>query len=271
MKKSKENPTENSIDRKVEKKKGNQKPPQKRTPRAKLPSKFTAPLKTEVFVLSDEDWEQLKLRRNFDKGQSLKGIDRKLIEQSINGFCLAVNSGLSRAALKESLVKITTSMAKIRKSVKDLKAMVEIKEQFLVEEIFGIGFTVHDVDQDFFKAYQSIDEAFMGCLNGLPKSAGPKTDFLIPLFESLLQDLMMFSSQGLISRSDVDKRHNVSERIMTDIQFFEYLFELIMVKIDNPHKRTSIEHAFKSVIENHLKWQNQQQLKAKSEGTKSEL
>ena len=264
MKKSKENPADNSVDKKVKTKKRSHKPPLVRTPRTKLPKKFTAPEKTNVFVFSDYAWEQLKLRRNFDKGQSLNGISRKQMESSINGFCLAVNSGLSRAAIKETLTKITTSMAKIRKSVSDLKVMLEIKEQFLVEEIFGTGFTIHDVDQDFFKAYQSIDKAFNGCLDGLPKGSGPKTDFLIPLFESLLQDLMMFSSKGLISRSDVDKRPNPSKRIMTDIQFFEYLFELIMINIEFPHKKTSIDYAFKKAIENHLAWQNRQRRKAKT-------
>jgi hypothetical protein len=270
MKKPKENPPETSTVQ-MAKKKGNQKPPASRTPRTKLPTEFTARLKPKVFVLSDDEWEQLELRRSFDKGPSLNGLDRKLIEQSINGFCLAVNAGLSRAALKKTLVKITKSMAKIRTSVSDLKAKLEIKEQFLVEEIFGTGFTIHDVDQDFFKAYQSIDDAFMGCLDGLPKSGGPKTDFLIPLFESLLQDLMMFSSKGLISRSDVDGRHNISARLMTDPQFFEYLFELIKVKIDYPHKRTSIEDAFKIAIENHREWQNRQRLKAKAQLAKSGL
>jgi hypothetical protein len=260
MKKTGDKQLESSADRKETKKKGNQKAPRFKKPRTKLPEEFTAPEKNNVFVLTDEEWEQLKLRRNFDKGQILKNLDRKMIESQVNGFCLAVTSGLSRKNLKSKLTKITMSMAKLKKSVEDLKAMTAINEQFLVENIFGSGFTQYEVGPEMFEAYNIIDEAFVGCLQGLATGKkGSKESFLITLIESLAHDLMMFSENREFKRSE-----NVyaslgpdlaSNKFRNDTDFLIYLFELISDRTGIEFKETSIDHAFKAVISNRIKGQ----------------
>jgi hypothetical protein len=258
MKKTGDKQLEGSGDRKETKKKGNQKAPRIKEPRTKLPEEFSAPKKYNVFVLSDKEWEQLKLRRNFDKGQLLKNLDRNMIERQVNGFCLAVTSGLSRKNLKSSLTKITMSMAKIKKSVDDLKAMTAINKQFLIENIFGTGFTKYEVGPEMFEAYDIIDQAFAGCLKSLASGkTGSKESFLVTLIESLAHDLMMFSENRDFKRSKNVYQSigpdNASNKLRNDTDFLNYLFELISDRTGIEFKKTSIDDAFKTVISNRIK------------------